>query len=40
MTKDHYAEMTPHESMEYQDGDVIILYTDGFSDNVFRSGYY
>ena len=28
------------EAIEYQDGDVIVAYSDGFSDNVFRSGYY
>ena len=30
----------PLEAVEYQDGDVIVAYSDGFSDNVFRSGYY
>ena len=28
------------EGVEYQDGDVLVLYSDGFADNVFRSGYY
>ena len=30
----------PLEGVEYKDGDVLILYSDGFSDNVYRGGYY
>ena len=26
--------------IEYEEGDVILMYSDGFSDNVYRSGYY
>jgi len=28
------------EGIEYMEGDIIVLFSDGFSDNVFRSGYY
>ena len=28
------------EGVEYREGDIIVAYSDGFADNVFRSGYY
>ena len=28
------------EGVEYMEGDIIVAYSDGFADNVYRSGYY